>query len=65
MPDRTIRSPYRSNLFRNHAEEGVLNEFDQAVTRAGISPENVESTLRIHQSNPTGVCNKCTEEEVL
>ncbi|WP_260450256.1 hypothetical protein [Listeria booriae] len=66
MPDRAIRAPYdsansRLAQFTKHAEEGVLNEFDIAVQKLGVKPEEVEGVLKIHQSNPNGVCNKCTK----
>ena len=46
-------------MFTRHAEEGVLNEFDAAVIKAGINSEDVIGTLKLHQSNPSGVCRKC------
>nr|WP_246369419.1 hypothetical protein [Listeria rustica] len=66
MPDRAIKAPYDSSnsrlvQFTKHAEEGVLNEFDIAVQKLGVKPEEVEGVLKIHQSNPNGVCNKCTK----
>lgn len=59
MPDRNIKAPGTNPLFTRHAEEGVLNEFDSAVIKAGIKPEDVTRTLKLHQSNPSGVCRKC------
>ncbi|WP_336883434.1 T7SS effector LXG polymorphic toxin [Priestia koreensis] len=59
MPDRNIKAPGTNPLFTRHAEEGVLNEFDSAVINAGIKPEDVTGTLKLHQSNPSGVCRKC------
>ncbi|ALC83157.1 MULTISPECIES: ribonuclease YeeF family protein [Bacillus] len=59
MPDRNIKAPGNNPLFTRHAEEGVLNEFDSAVIKAGIKPEDVVGTLKLHQSNPSGVCRKC------
>ncbi|MEK4540396.1 hypothetical protein [Bacillus sp. FSL R5-0585] len=59
MPDRNIKAPGTNPLFTRHAEEGVLNEFDSAVIKAGIKPEDVTGTLKLHQSNPSGVCRKC------
>ncbi|MCY7783113.1 MULTISPECIES: T7SS effector LXG polymorphic toxin [unclassified Bacillus (in: firmicutes)] len=59
MPDRNIKAPGNNPLFTRHAEEGVLNEFDSAVIKADIKPEDVTGTLRLHQSNPSGVCRKC------
>ncbi|KIO61055.1 hypothetical protein B4065_3394 [Caldibacillus thermoamylovorans] len=43
-------------MFTRHAEEIVLNEFDSSVIKAGIKPEDVSGTLKLHQSNPSGVC---------
>ena len=59
MPERNIKAPGNNPLFTRHAEEGVLNEFDSSVIKAGIDPEDVVGTLKLHQSNPTGVCRKC------
>ncbi|HDX9635304.1 hypothetical protein ACTFSP_17245 [Bacillus cereus group sp. MYBK108-2] len=59
MPDRNIKAPGTNPLFTRHAEEGVLNEFDSAVIKAGIKPEDVTGILKLHQSNPSGVCRKC------
>ncbi|MFP7471023.1 Imm6 family immunity protein [Niallia taxi] len=59
MPDRNIKAPSNNPLFTRHAEEGVLNEFDAAVIQKGLKPEEVTGTLRLHQSNPSGVCRKC------
>ncbi|MCE4048740.1 hypothetical protein [Bacillus sp. Au-Bac7] len=59
MPDRNIKAPSNNPLFTRHAEEGVLNENDAAVIQKGLNPEEVTGTLRLHQSNPSGVCRKC------
>lgn len=59
MPNRNIKAPSNNPLFTRHAEEGVLNEFDAAVMQKGLNPEEVKGTLRLHQSNPSGVCRKC------
>ncbi|WP_419883535.1 hypothetical protein ACN6MY_08280 [Peribacillus sp. B-H-3] len=67
LPDREIKAPYnhlknpKLAQFTRHAEEGVLNEFDSAVKKAGIEPSDIAGALRIHQSNPRGVCNKCSK----
>ncbi|KQL38691.1 hypothetical protein AN962_17110 [Bacillus sp. FJAT-21955] len=45
----------------DHAEEGVIAEFEDAVKKAGLKPEEIKGILNIHQSNPNGVCNKCTK----
>lgn len=60
-PDRDIRAPAVNPLFTRHAEEVLANEFDRAVEEAGILPENVVGVLKIHQSNPRGVCRKCIQ----
>ncbi|PTY79269.1 hypothetical protein B5V89_06510 [Heyndrickxia sporothermodurans] len=66
MPNREIRAPYdgtnpRHIQFIKHAEEGVINEFDMAIKKLGVNPNEVEGTLVIHQSNPRGVCSICTQ----
>ena len=61
MPNRLIKGPSDNPLFIRHAEEHVFNQFDQAVSRAGINPNDVTGTLRVHQSNPAGVCKKCIQ----
>lgn len=67
FPNREFKAPYDYNAnprlaqFTRHAEEGVLNEFDEAIKRANIKPKDVSGTLYVHQSNPRGVCNKCTK----
>lgn len=45
----------------DHAEENVIAEFEDSINKAGLNPEEVEGTLYIHESNPDGVCNKCTK----
>lgn len=57
--NRNIKYPGNNPLFSRHAEEGVVNQFDKAVMDAGINPSDVTGVLKIHQSNPTGVCRKC------
>ncbi|WP_419883532.1 pre-toxin TG domain-containing protein [Peribacillus sp. B-H-3] len=66
MPNREIRAPYdgsnpRHIQFMKHAEEGVINEFDMAIKKLGVNPNEVEGTLVVHQSNPRGVCSICTQ----
>ena len=58
---RNIKSPGNNPLFTRHAEEVLANEFDRAVIEAGINPQDVSGVLKIHQSNPTGVCRKCIQ----
>lgn len=64
-PNRDIKAPYDPRKrghtqFTKYAEEDVIAQFDQSVQKAGLSPTEVQGKLMIHQSNPTGVCNKCT-----
>lgn len=66
FPNREIIAPYNKNnpyhkQFMEHAEEGVIAEFEDAVNKAGIKPEDVSGNLYIHQSNKNGICNKCTK----
>ncbi len=60
-PERNIKSPGNNPLFTRHAEEVLANDFDRAVIEAGIKPQDVSGILKIHQSNPTGVCRKCIQ----
>ena len=65
-PNREIKAPYNRAIrghaqFMDHAEEGIIAEFENAVKKAGLKPEGVKGTLYMHQSNPNGVCNKCTK----
>jgi len=54
-----IQSPQTlPSRFQNHAEGGVLAQLDVAINRVGIDP-NVEGTVTVIQSNPTGVCSAC------
>ncbi|MDF2521142.1 MAG: ywqJ [Clostridia bacterium] len=70
-PEREIRAPYNDARkptlaqFTRHAEEGVIAEFEHNLKRLGIRSEDVKGTLYIHQSNPGGVCNKCTKGLIL
>ena len=59
--ERNIKSPGNNPLFTRHAEEALANDFDRAVIKAGINPQDVSGVLKIHQSNPTGVCRKCIQ----
>ena len=58
-PYRTIKSSGKIPSATRHAEEVVANEFVKAVEKIGLEPEDVVGTLRIHQSNPKGVCPTC------
>ena len=58
---RNIKAPGTNPLFTRHAEEVLANDFDRAVIEAGINPQDVSGVLKIHQSNPTGVCRKCIQ----
>lgn len=64
-PDRKITAPYdKTNpyhkQFIGHAEEDAIAQFEEAVAKAKLSPDEVKGTLQIHQSNSDGICNKCT-----
>jgi hypothetical protein len=61
LPNREIKSPSLDVRGTRHAEEGVINEFDQAVKDARLEPEDVKGTLYVHQSNPRGVCPTCIQ----
>ena len=61
MPNRSIKAPSDNPLFTRHAEEVIVNKFDNAVHERGIPIENIVGVLRIHQSNPSGVCRKCIQ----
>ena len=58
-PDRPIQGSGKIASATRHAEEGVANEFVKAVKKAGLKPEKVSGILRLHQSNPKGVCPTC------
>jgi hypothetical protein len=58
-PNRPIQSSGKLPSATRHAEEGVANQFVDAVEKAGIKPEDVTGTLKIHQSNTSGVCPTC------
>ncbi|MED4693833.1 hypothetical protein [Peribacillus frigoritolerans] len=65
-PGREIKAPYNRAIrghaqFMDHAEEGIIAEFEDAVKKARLKPEDMKGTLYIHQSNPNGICNKCTK----
>jgi hypothetical protein len=60
-PHREIKSPSLDVRGTRHAEEGVINEFDQAVKDARLKPEEVKGNLYIRQSNPNGVCPTCIQ----
>nr|WP_241393209.1 hypothetical protein [Clostridium acetobutylicum] len=65
FPNRGITAPYDKSIpghkqFMEHAEEGSIAEFEDAIEKAGLKPEDVKGTFYIHQSNPRGVCDKCT-----
>ena len=59
--NRNIKAPGQNPLFTSHAEEVLANSFDKAVIEAKIKPEDVRGVLKIHQSNPSGVCRKCIQ----
>jgi hypothetical protein len=60
-PRREITSPAKDPRGRNHAEEGVVNDFNNSVKAAKLKPEEVKGTLYIHQSNPRGFCTTCIQ----
>ena len=59
--NRNIKAPGQNPLFTRHAEEVLANSFDKAVIEAKIKPEDVRGVLKIHQSNPSGVCRECIQ----
>ena len=59
--NRNIKAPGQNPLFTRHAEEVLAHSFDKAVIEAKIKPEDVRGVLKIHQSNPSGVCRKCIQ----
>ena len=61
MPDRPIKSPGKIASATRHAEEGVLNDFISKVEALGKNPAEITGTLKIHQSNPKGVCPTCIQ----
>ncbi|MED3653558.1 hypothetical protein P4489_04195, partial [Heyndrickxia sporothermodurans] len=58
-PNRPIKSSGKIPSATRHAEEGVANQFVEAVEKLGIQPNDVVGTLKLHQSNPSGVCPTC------
>ena len=60
-PQGPIQAPRKSPQFTRHAEEGIINDFIEEVEKLNISPDKVEGTLYIHQSNPRGVCTACIQ----
>jgi len=62
LPDAAphIFSPRNNLQFIEHAEEGIANQFIDAVESAGLRPADLEGrTLAMHISEPTGVCSAC------
>lgn len=58
-PNRPIKSSGKIPSATRHAEKGVANQFVEAVEKLGIQPNDVVGTLKLHQSNPSGVCPTC------
>lgn len=58
-PDREVRSSGKIPSATRHAEENVANDFIDAIKETGLNAEDVVGTLKIHQSNPKGVCPTC------
>ena len=59
FPDREVKSSGKIPSATRHAEENVANDFIDAIKETGLNPEDVVGTLKIHQSNPKGVCPTC------
>lgn len=59
FPDREVRSSGKISSATRHAEENVANNFIEAIKEAELNAEDVTGTLKIHQSNPKGVCPTC------
>jgi filamentous hemagglutinin len=60
-PNREIKGPFKNPAFTRHAEEDLLNRVDEGISKLRLSANDLNGkTLRIHISNPDGVCNKCT-----
>ncbi|MGJ7913482.1 hypothetical protein [Neobacillus sp. LXY-1] len=56
MPNREIRAPYdgtnpRHIQFMKHAEEGVINEFDMAIKKLGVNPNEVKMHKMVDDIN--------------
>jgi hypothetical protein len=60
-PNRSVKAPTNVPLNRNHAEEALMHEFDEAVKTKGLNQENIKGNLNIHQSNSKGVCPTCLQ----
>lgn len=65
-PNRSIKAPWDTRRrgygqFTRHAEEVIMAQFEDAVNKAGLSPDEVKGTIYIHQSNKNGVCPMCTK----
>lgn len=57
-----VASPSAFAAARAHAEEDIANQFVRAFDQAGLTQADVAGrTLRMHISNPTGVCNTCRQ----
>ena len=54
-----MRSSGKISSATRHAEENVANNFIEAIKEAELNAEDVTGTLKIHQSNPKGVCPTC------
>jgi hypothetical protein len=61
-PTPQAKSPRQNVMFADHAEQDVVNAFIDAVETRGIPAEAMEGkALRIHISNPAGVCSACAQ----
>jgi hypothetical protein len=47
------------NQAQNHAEQHLLNQFNDVIEAAGIDKRSVTGNLNIMVDNPTGVCGSC------
>jgi hypothetical protein len=56
----TIVSPHTNPQWVDHAEQGIANQFVDAVEGLHLSKSELEGrTLAIHVSEPSGVCSHC------
>jgi hypothetical protein len=61
-PTPHAQSPRANPQFIDHAEQDIVNAFIDAAEARGIPDSAMEGkALRIHISNPTGVCSACKQ----
>jgi hypothetical protein len=58
-PPGKYESPSALPRDRGHAETEIFNKFKRAVEERGLQPSQLEGSLVIHVSNPSGVCPPC------